>query len=227
MAELRQSVTPRPSRRRSHTPDENANVLPTPAASSQESTGKPKQHPTITPRRFKRFFTPRSSLKRHVKLDRSRQVLRDITGGDSNRTSVASRQFISKDYIQVFEDQGEVPVYTSRKRRRTLPISPEPTPDNSSPLKRVRCYHPFDQEVSGSDCETDRDIEIPDTKHSGETGWHDESGLVKKPIVRWKQDSLSANNLRRGYEACGYDYRRTRYAVSGFGKWCFSFAITL
>lgn len=205
------------SSRRSHTPpDENTTFLPTPAASSQEGTSKPKQLPTITPRRFKRFFTPRSSLKRNVKIGKSRQVLRDITSGGSNRRS-ARQGPLSEEAIQIFEDQDENFVQTSKKRKRGFPISPDTTPANSSPLKRFRGHTPVDQEVRQSDVESDYESVISESNQIQEADWQDEPEAVR-PIVRWKQKSLLGSQLRRecSIEGCGTP--RRNYKICGPGK---------
>ena len=218
MAELEQSATQRPSSKRSHTPDDNRHSLPTPTASSQESTGRPKQLPTITPRRFTRFFTPRSSLKRQVKIGASRQVLREITAGDSNRRSLGRRRSLSKDTVQILEDQIENFENVSRKRKRGIPLSPDTTPDNSSPLKRTRGAIPPIQGGHESDVETDDHSETSDTRPlQEEANWDDELGAVKR-IVRWKKDSLLGHKLRR---ECDGDIGNTRgriHAMCGPGE---------
>lgn len=216
MADVGRSATPRPSRR-SHTPDANANPLPTPTASSQRSLSKPKQLPTVTPRRFKRFFTPRPSLKRNVKIGASRQVLRDITGGDSNCRSVGRRQSFSKDAIKVFENQNEKFNGTSKKRKRGIPVSPDTTPDNSSPLKRIRGLTPPTEVAHHAAFGIDIDDGISDGRHSpDETDWDDEPEV--KPIARWREDGLAGYRLRRECASDIRDARRRIHAVCGPGK---------
>lgn len=90
----------------------------------------------MTPRTFKRFFTPKSSLSRDNKVGASRQALRDITASASNRPQRAS---VAKDAIRSIEDiKGALPEISKKKRKRQLPISPDTTPDRSSPLKRLK-----------------------------------------------------------------------------------------
>lgn len=216
MANVGRSATPQSSRR-SHTPDENANLLPTPTASGQKSLSKPKQLPTVTPRRFKRFFTPRSSLKRNVKIGASRQVLRDITAGDSNRRSVGRRQSFSKDATKVFEDQNENFNGTSKKRKRGIPVSPDTTPDNSSPLKRIRGLTPPTEVAYHAECGIDIDDGILDGRQSPDgTDWDEEPEA--KPIARWGEDGLAGNRLRRECAGNIRDARRRTHAVCGPGK---------
>ena len=54
---------------------------------SAKSTGRRKKLPTVTPKRFTRFFTPRSVLNANspTKIGRSRRVLQDITASGVNR----------------------------------------------------------------------------------------------------------------------------------------------
>lgn len=97
--------------------------------------GKPRKPPTITPRTFTRFFTPKSSLKRGGRIGASRQALRDITASASNRKR---RRTPTKDTIQILGEDGEGIAGGSKRRRRKIPNSLDVTPDRSSPLKRIR-----------------------------------------------------------------------------------------
>ena len=118
-----QSLPPRPS----------SPLLP---LTSSQCSEKPKKGPNVTPRTFKRFFTPKSSLSRENKVGASRQALRDITASASNRPQRASAV---KDAIRSIEDIKEAfPEISKKKRKRQLPISPDTTPDRSSPLKRLK-----------------------------------------------------------------------------------------
>ena len=118
------------------TPDENPTSSP--LLPSRQPTGKRKQPPTVTPKRFTRFFTPRSSLGQDGKIGASRQALRDITASGTNRTRIPRRRTPTKDSIQIFNEDSDS-LRTFKKRRRTRePISPEITPDRSSPLQRIR-----------------------------------------------------------------------------------------
>ncbi|KAG8530235.1 uncharacterized protein KY384_004735 [Bacidia gigantensis] len=93
---------------------------------------RPRKPPTITPRSFTRFFTPKSSIKRNSKTGSSRQILRDITASGNNRRGGRGQV---KGFISLDDD-----VYSESalraKRRRKLPPTPALTPDFSSPLKR-------------------------------------------------------------------------------------------
>ena len=95
---------------------------------------KPRKPPTITPRSFTRFFTPKSSLERGSRVGASRQALRDITASAANRRG---RKSPRKDVVKLSDHQGISPTH-GIKRKRTKAYSPIPTPDLSSPLKRIR-----------------------------------------------------------------------------------------
>lgn len=123
--------------------DNNLQSLPPPPSSpllppttSSQCSEKPKKGPNVTPRTFKRFFTPKSSLSRDNKAGASRQVLRDITASASNRPQ---QRASAKDAVRSSEEiKGAFPEVSKKKRKRHLPISPDTTPDRSSPLKRLK-----------------------------------------------------------------------------------------
>ena len=102
---------------------------------SRQHGSKPRKPPTITPRSFTRFFTPKSSLERGGRIGASRQALRDITASASNRKG---RRTPTKDTIQIFTQDGQGTRRGSRTRKRKKPDSVDVTPDRSSPLKRIR-----------------------------------------------------------------------------------------
>lgn len=106
---------------------------------SSEGLEKPKGKATVTPRTFTRFFTPRSSLGRNREIGASRQILRDITASGFNRKGRPGRGRLVDDRVQSLEEGDDDEFHeSSPKRKRYQPISPEPTPDLSSPLKRMR-----------------------------------------------------------------------------------------
>lgn len=98
-----------------------------------QCSSKPKKGPTVTPRTFTRFFTPRSFLRKSKKIGASRQALRDITASASNRANQTS----SKDTIRIFEDEKQGFAEINKKRKRHFLVTPDTTPEASSPLKRI------------------------------------------------------------------------------------------
>ena len=103
--------------------------------SGRQHGSKPRKPPTITPRSFTRFFTPKSSIERGGRVGTSRQALRDITASGSNR---GRRKTPLKDKILVYDQDltGELDAHQRRKRK--IAESADITPDQSSPLKRIR-----------------------------------------------------------------------------------------
>lgn len=172
-------------------PDTQINRLPTPEPQSSsplrplssQSSDKPKRKPTVTPRTFTRFFTPRSSLRRSRKIGASRQILRDITESGSNRKGGSGRRRQVDDKVQALEEGGGDDGFADipKKRKRYQPLSPEPTPDLSSPLKRMRSQSleiPEDDAI---------DEERSDTEHGAIDGYPEEQAQDRrqtwKPII--------------------------------------------
>ena len=118
---------------------------------SNQPGSKPRKAPTITPRSFTRFFTPKSSLERGGRIGASRQALRDITASASNRKG---RRTPTKDTVQIFREDSEEIVRASKRRKRKIPDSVDVTPDRSSPLKRIRNQSLEVSEDEGSDTGT-------------------------------------------------------------------------
>lgn len=198
--------TSTPSKRkaaiRATTPDGNDVALPTPAASGRADTNRAKQLPTVTPRRFNRFFTPRSSLRRNVKISSSRQALRDITAGDTNRRPLGRRRSSKVDAIQIFDDENTLSESLSRKRKREFPATPDVTPELSSPLKRSRPHSAEDSDT-GSEDEVQSASTTPRRRNS--EGHTLGSG---RPVVRWRQSGLSAQRLQQECGGLGRTERR-------------------
>ncbi|KAL8952032.1 MAG: hypothetical protein Q9222_002019 [Ikaeria aurantiellina] len=133
-----------------------------PMPSSKNRSSKPKARPTVTPRTFTRFFTPRISTSRAGKVGASRQALRDITAAAANRNSNRQLSSRQRDPIQIFEDADDA-TERAKKRRKTLPpISPDTTPDRSSPLKRISAEAP--ECSDGPDTDVNSDQEAYDTE---------------------------------------------------------------
>lgn len=114
-----------------------ADVLPSLVRPCKSHGSKPKAQPTITPRTFTRFFTPRSSSITGGKVGASRRALRDITASASNRSLNVRRRSPKKDSISIFEDREAATVPARKKRKIQAPVSPDITPDHSSPLRKI------------------------------------------------------------------------------------------
>lgn len=115
---------------------------PHPSGSVPSRDGsKLRKPPTITPRTFRRFFTPRSASGRVSKVSASRRALFDITSPAINRIrdtngrgAAAIDGFV--DIAPVEKENTAIGVVVGPKRRKIL-ISPDTSPD-SSPLKKPR-----------------------------------------------------------------------------------------
>ncbi|KAL9016586.1 MAG: hypothetical protein Q9185_006089 [Variospora sp. 1 TL-2023] len=127
---------------------------------SKSSGSKPKAQPTVTPRTFTRFFTPRSSIPKGSKIGASRQALRDITASAAaNRKSNGRRRSPKADTI-VFhgiEDGSNQSTHNRKKRKTESHDTTAVTPAGSSPLKHVSAPgHDF---LNSSDVEHDSELE--------------------------------------------------------------------
>lgn len=138
------------------TPHTSDNLESSPALPSFRApdNAKPRKPPTITPRSFTRFFTPKSSMQKGSPMGSSRRILKDITASGNNARGRLRLQADAADL------DGEV---TDRlRKRRRLSSSPNNGPDLSSPLKRIQNRSPqipSDAETisASSECDTDDD----------------------------------------------------------------------
>lgn len=149
--------------------------------SNAQCSGKPKKRPTVTPRTFTRFFTPRSSLGRGKKIGASRQALREITASASNRRRLPQRRSLTRDTVQLFEDENDDVEGTSKKRKRKTRALPHDITGQSSPLKRLR-HQSLDTLDNAEDGATDSDIGLTDDESGTETGDHRRIPRVIDPI---------------------------------------------
>ncbi|PSN66020.1 WD repeat-containing protein-like protein [Corynespora cassiicola Philippines] len=115
---------------------------------------KPKRPPPITPKRFTRFFTPRSSVHGSSSaLGSSGRQLQDITRAAVNRRNANANQRSTPrktvnfaDVISGDENAVTTPQMASRKRKSAY-MSPETSPAQSSPSKRTKYISPTPFEI--------------------------------------------------------------------------------
>jgi hypothetical protein len=92
---------------------------------------KEKRQPSITPRKFNRFFTPRSHGRLTIKLPRG--ALEDITAPANNRNGTQSSP------IRPFNNgkgvENSPTTFTREMKRRKLLHTPSPSPDDSGSEK--------------------------------------------------------------------------------------------
>lgn len=208
-----------------HTTQRNTQIyrLPTPEPQSSspihplsgQLPEKPKRKATVTPRTFTRFFTPRSSLGRNGKIGKSRKILRDITESGSNRNSGSGQRRNVGDKIHSLEegddddDDGFLDI--PQKRKRYQPLSPEPTPDLSSPLKRMRSQSldiPEDEAICDQSFQTSNGTDDECSAYQAQ----DRRPTGKHTI--WRRRGLSGMNFCRELGET-HRNRRFRYPLNG------------
>lgn len=126
-----------------------------PSSRGNRKTIKP---PTITPRRFTKFFTPRQTangVSKSGRRSRSGRQLRDITRNALNRRAQNPTSKLQLE--NGFEDvERKTPETRAGKKRKLLP-TPESSPAQSSPSKRANIYQDpiriYQEEVETSDDE--------------------------------------------------------------------------
>ncbi|KAK5630787.1 hypothetical protein RRF57_006502 [Xylaria bambusicola] len=111
--------------------NENSRLLSPP----RQRSGKERKDPSITPRKFKRFFTPRSRVP--SQLSPARKALRDL--GASNINQRYHTPAPSSPLKPLFEEEAqdedpELPPSRLSKRRK-IQHTPESSPIRSSPIK--------------------------------------------------------------------------------------------
>ncbi|KAI4120879.1 MAG: hypothetical protein LQ338_006704 [Usnochroma carphineum] len=159
-------------------PDTRSGISP--ASPSKSKRSKPKAQPTVTPRTFTRFFTPRSSLSRGCKISASRQALKDITSSGANRATNSRQRSPKKDRVVLHERGNRASTYARKKRKIEAPPSPTITADGSSPLQRVSA--PADELLQSSD--VDYNSALGDLDYDSEEDLAPAAARRLEPIVR-------------------------------------------
>ncbi|PIA99861.1 Cell division cycle protein cdt2 [Cercospora beticola] len=169
-------------------------------ASDVHSTQRIKALPTITPRRFKKFFQPQKSVSsRHSRTSRAGRQLRDITKNGVNRRAAGE--------LKVDDFLGESGFDSTRPlKRRKFSIDVGSSPLQSSPLRHGQTVEPidiFDDELS--EAET-----LPDLMQHLQP--------FPKPIQRLRRTGPSRRIMERsfgGYTATSRGFRGVDHA----GDW--------
>lgn len=98
-----------------------------------ESSIKSRGLPTVTPKRFKKFFTPRASLSaRGGRQSKATRQLRDITKNGANR-----RRVIQQPKLAGPEAENDQRTSGRPNKRRKISFDFSSSPPRSSPLKHV------------------------------------------------------------------------------------------
>ncbi|KAK7559466.1 Lethal(2)denticleless protein [Phyllosticta citricarpa] len=110
---------------------------PPSSPSSRPVSRKPKKPPPITPKRFNKFFTPRTTRSNTSHSTSGRQ-LRDITRNAVNRKKPTPRRtVVFSDSHAPGQENYSTPKVDHHRKRKLLP-SPESSPIQPSPSKRSR-----------------------------------------------------------------------------------------
>ncbi|KAK8154667.1 WD repeat-containing protein-like protein [Phyllosticta citrichinensis] len=110
---------------------------PPSSPSSRPASRKPKKPPPITPKRFNKFFTPRTTRSNTSHSSSGRQ-LRDITRNAINRKKPTPRRtVVFSDSHAPGQENYSTPKVEHHRKRKLLP-SPESSPIQPSPSKRSR-----------------------------------------------------------------------------------------
>ncbi len=117
--------------------DEFLNSSPPRPSTYKQNGRKERRDPSVTPRKFRKFFTPRSHG--HFPISSARQALHDITAPTLNRNASQSsplRPFRSLD------GSDDSPVEFPRQlKRRKIFHTPESSPDRGPKVRGFRGVH--------------------------------------------------------------------------------------
>lgn len=184
---------------------ENLMSSPPRTRSVTTSTQKPKKPPTVTPKRFTKFFTPRTSLSsQRARPSKAGRQLRDITQNGINRRR--SGTGTADDCFGGIEKN----VHPRPFKRQKLASDVESSPPQSSPLKHVH----FAGDTHHLPCErlpspTLSDMEsLPDIFRDLEP--------FPRPVRRARKVGQSRRLLERsfgGFDATSRERRRSDHAV--------------
>lgn len=172
-----------------------------PPASSITSS-RQRKPPSVTPKRFSRFFAPRSSTASRSKSgrqSRSARHLRDITNSAANRAATGTRRTPKK---ALNFEQENAPTSTPKKRK--APTEPESSPIQDSPSRKSQRLMPRE------DTPVD-DLELPQIEE------------FLPPIHKLRISSPSSHLLHRSFGGFSHWPRRkarlastTKHYAAGF-----------
>ena len=153
---------------------------------------KMKRPPTITPKRFTRFFTPRQTTHGLRPTGKSGRQLRDITQNAVNRRR---RDKTSRNEKATKSDDEIAQAPQESRKRRKLIASPESSPLRSSPSKHANAVLPclaiFEDEAAEYSDDVDR-IDCHKTVF-------DEAKPFVQPIRRMRESHASSRLLLRSF----------------------------
>ncbi|KAJ5897623.1 hypothetical protein N7504_007911 [Penicillium tannophilum] len=190
---------------------------PPSVASDLGSGRKLRKPPTVTPRSFRRFFTPRSLLNSgsNASVKTSRQALRVLNSPAVNRLGPAFTRSPDGRSRSPFDGLPEVPEETFRtpSRKRKHSFSSVISPLQSSPLKKVRVRSP------GNDVEqktTVGDIDVTRGRYDGAISPSPPKRRPVSPVTRSRALQTSGSLFMRSLQG-GRANRLTIRSTYGAG----------
>jgi hypothetical protein len=109
---------------------------------------KERRNPSITPRKFSKFFTPRSQAS--TNSTSARQALNDITAPSNNRPGVLSSPIRFTSRIRA-EKKDNLSTFPRDLKRRKLLHTPEPTPERTYPHTKEHGFEVLEDEDEDND----------------------------------------------------------------------------
>ena len=169
-----------------------------------------KKAPSVTPRRFRRFFTPRTAPVHSQGFSAARQALRDITSPALNRggQTTEHRRALGpfRDLVSFGDENATAVITRNGKRRKVLP-TPEPLSTSSTPTKRRRtCPDTFVLVDDPGDASITVGLSTPpavEDEDEDETTDDARRPLGRKAFVRFSEASVGARVLRRSMGELG------------------------
>jgi hypothetical protein len=125
------------------------NPMSPPHATSRCANSKPKRPPPITPKRFNRFFTPRSSSGHSSHSSNARRRLRDITKTAINRN---------------WPKKTERVLPSSTDGHQDLEPTVPPTPESTVQKRKLESSQPSSPFAPSSPCKRPRINDLPNTE---------------------------------------------------------------
>ena len=166
-----------------------------PPSSPPATSGHPRANPSITPRRFKLFFTPRNRVSKRPSS--SRKALRDFTGPALNsfRTPSSTLKVISK---SAAGDGFVTPLYTAKRPQITN--TPPASSPMSSPALRPSAIHMSTTELLSPLSGFLPPVDLDEDHYNDDVDYDDLAPYHRqplKPITPFTRQGLAAHRLQR------------------------------
>ncbi|KAK5137315.1 hypothetical protein LTR08_000285 [Meristemomyces frigidus] len=176
----------------------------------RSSTLRPKALPTVTPKRFTKFFTPRASFpSRGGRQSKAGRQLQDITRNGANRRRHTAPV---RDDLLAHIEGDDLSARPLKRRKRSVDLASSP-PQQSSPLKHVQTaeHSSIFADLPESPCVSDDDDNdmLPDLI--------EQLNPFPQPIRRLRKACSSRRTLERsfgGYDSLTRGRRGTDHCVN-------------